>query len=270
MSAGVCGKRLGFEEIFGSSATTPAAKRSRCSQFGSPIRSLDLSFGPDDKLQVLLKMFPNMDREVVETVLNTHGHRIDDAIKSLQVLCLNDASETSESLGHESMFTANEQFVEGGEPTLSPEKVGGSQNNISEESVVPQNCSWVDFLVQEMQKATGLDDARVRVMRFLESFEKSVVAHSTASVEQEMTALKEQLQSLLKDNHILKKAVAIQHERSMEQEEKRKEVEQLKHIISQYQEQVRTLEVNNYTLRLHLQRAQEPSSIPGHFHPDVF
>lgn len=61
--------------------------------------------------------------------------------------------------------------------------------------------------------------------------------------QQEIASLKEQLQCLLKDNQILRRAVAIQHERNIEHEEKLKEVQQLKHIISQYQEQIRTLEV---------------------------
>lgn len=60
---------------------------------------------------------------------------------------------------------------------------------------------------------------------------------------EEMRLRKDQMQSLLRDNQILKRAVAIQHERYLEQEEKTKEVLQLKHAICQYQEQVRTLEV---------------------------
>ncbi|KAL0918115.1 hypothetical protein M5K25_010106 [Dendrobium thyrsiflorum] len=28
--------------------------------------------------------------------------------------------------------------------------------------------------------------------------------------------------------------------------------------------------LNNYTLKIHLQRAQEATSIPGRFHPDIF
>lgn len=59
----------------------------------------------------------------------------------------------------------------------------------------------------------------------------------------EHASLKEHLQSLLNDNQILKRAVAIQHERNLEQEERIKGVEQLKHLLSQYQEQIRSLEV---------------------------
>ena len=62
-------------------------------------------------------------------------------------------------------------------------------------------------------------------------------------MQQEIASLKEQLQCALRDNQILKKAVSLQHQKNLENEEKLKEVQQLKHIIGQYQEQIRTLEV---------------------------
>lgn len=57
MSAGVCGKRVGFEEIFGPTSPTsfPSAKRPRSSSFGS---------GSDDSVSVLLQMFPDLDPQV--------------------------------------------------------------------------------------------------------------------------------------------------------------------------------------------------------------
>ncbi|KAL5986168.1 hypothetical protein ACLOJK_028160 [Asimina triloba] len=268
MSAGICGKRLGFEEIFGSSAPAPSSKRLRCSGFGSPIRSSDFTFGSEDKVCILLRMFPAMDRELVETVLNTHGHRIEDAIQSLHSLCLGDASAKDESSGQDSMIVGNSED----NAQTSNQKVEAAHNNNSNtECILPENeSSWVDIFVQEMMNASSLDDARGRAMRMLEAFERSVITHSKQSEEQETNSLKEQLEALLRDNQILKRAVAIQHERNLEQEEKLKEVQQLKHMISQYQEQIRSLELSNYTLKLHLQRAQESSSIPNHFHPDVF
>lgn len=59
----------------------------------------------------------------------------------------------------------------------------------------------------------------------------------------EINSLKEQLQGLLRDNQILKRAVTIQHERNSDHDEKVKEVQHLKNVIGQYQEQVRGLEV---------------------------
>lgn len=58
------------------------------------------------------------------------------------------------------------------------------------------------------------------------------------------------MKSLLNDNQILKRAVAIQHERHLEQQERDKEVQHLKLVISQYQEQVQTLEVTFLIFRV--------------------
>lgn len=55
--------------------------------------------------------------------------------------------------------------------------------------------------------------------------------------------LKEQLQALIQENTILKRAVSIQHERQKEFEDKSQELHNLKQMVSQYQEQLRTLEV---------------------------
>lgn len=68
MSAGICGKRLGLEEIFGSPLPPPpSAKRSRCARYGSPVRhsNSDFGLGSEDKLSILLRMFPAMDRKVL-------------------------------------------------------------------------------------------------------------------------------------------------------------------------------------------------------------
>ena len=55
--------------------------------------------------------------------------------------------------------------------------------------------------------------------------------------------LKEQIEVLLRENTILKRAVAIQHERQKEFEGKNIELQHLKQLVCQYQEQLRTLEV---------------------------
>ncbi|KAJ6799247.1 uncharacterized protein M6B38_208280 [Iris pallida] len=250
MSAGICGKRLGLEEIFGSPAqSSPSAKKIRhCSSgYGSPIRPADFGFGSDDRVSALLRMFPSMEREVVEKVLKIHDHKIDDAIKSLHALCLSDVSARNESAVLNSLIQSNGD-CEGGMSSQTPpeQKVEDICSDGPEtESRLPQNGSpWVDIFVQEMMNASNWDDVRSRAMKILEAFEKSVLDHSAALKEQENGSLKEQLQCLFKENQILKKAVTIQHERNLEQEEKLKEVEQLKHIISQYQEQVRTLETS--------------------------
>ena len=60
---------------------------------------------------------------------------------------------------------------------------------------------------------------------------------------QENMLLKEQLEGLIRENTILKHAVAIQHERQKQYEDKNQELQHLKQLVTQYQEQLRTLEV---------------------------
>lgn len=55
--------------------------------------------------------------------------------------------------------------------------------------------------------------------------------------------LKQQLEAVIHENTILKRAVSIQHERQKEYDEMGEELHKLKQLVSQYQEQVRTLEV---------------------------
>ena len=62
-----------------------------------------------------------------------------------------------------------------------------------------------------------------------------------------------------------------QQKRQKESDDQSQELQHLRQMVTQYQEQLRTLEVNNYALTLHLKQAQQNnSSIPGRFHPDVF
>lgn len=132
---------------------------------------------------------------------------------------------------------------------------------------------WVEHLVKEMLNARDLNDAHVRGKLALEAVEKAVVSRSTLAVEElqkENADLKEKMQVMLREGHILKRAVAIQHERQQEHEGRTRELQQAKQVIGQYQEQVRSLELNNYTLRMHLRMAQDASSMPGRYHPDVY
>ncbi|CAI0472683.1 unnamed protein product [Linum tenue] len=262
MSAGICGKRLGFEEIFGSQSSY-SVKRSRCSAYGSPTRSPELGSGSDDKVLTLLQMFPAVDPELVKTALRENNNRIDAAIESLQgspfhhAVDRNDVPSSSASTCTQQMGKEEAQEVK---PSIHFDNpIDGSK--------------WVDLFVHEMMTAADLDDARRRAASILEAFEKTIASQSRdVSKEKEMenASLRDHLQGLVNDNQILKRAVAIQHERNLEQEEKAKEVHNLKLVLNQYQEQVRSLELNNYALKLHLQRAQQqPSSFPGHFPPDI-
>lgn len=270
MSAGICGKRVGFEEIFGSSSSTTSYSSAKRSRFGgSPFRSSEFGSGSEDSVSVLIRMFSNLNPELVESVLRNHNNKIEDAIESLHALSLGDVTANNMSQRLDSTMNGNSMALPGGRmPEQKVEGIHDPESTFDSANTI-EGSKWVDMFVHEMMNATDLDDARGRASRILEAFERTTISQSRVSDELEHASLKEHMQALLRDNQILKRAVAIQHERNSEQEEKTREVQQLKNVLCQYQEQLRNLELTNYSLKVHLQRAQESSSIPGKFHPDV-
>lgn len=281
MSAVVCGKRSLFEESY-----PPVPKRLRCGGGSSPVRfpllrggspaglseggspQFNFSSNPADRLSQLKALFPDMDDQLVENVLASKGHDLYSTIKSLNELRL--SSDTGENTLQLPNAHPGKVAQEGAGVQPVPVNPSSAENGV-EAAVEPFDRSkWVEVFVQEMRGATSLEDAKVRAARALEAFEKIASGFLMGEAQKENALLKEQLQNFLRENHILKRAVAIQHERQVEHENCLQEIELLKQSIAQYQEQVRTLEVNNYALNLHLRKAQEGTSMPGQFHPDVF
>ncbi|XP_074274009.1 uncharacterized protein LOC141597443 [Silene latifolia] len=266
MSAILCGKRSSIFEDSPSS-TSPVSKRIRCSSF-SPPRSSPSSSSPFLLLDHLLSIFPFMDNKLIEQVLENSGHDLDLAIKSLNDLRL---GCTVNDLPPPTAFTNT--------PTQPP-SAHGDEGSVSAKDTSPSEdlpvdgVEWVELFVREMSVASDVNDARIRATRALEAFEKSICARANAQTaqnfQQENLMLKGQVESLLQENGILKRAVSIQHERQKEFEAKSGEVQQLKQLLSQCQEHIRTLEVNNYALGMHLKQAQQNNTIPGRFNPDVF
>ncbi|XP_051147701.1 uncharacterized protein LOC127262886 [Andrographis paniculata] len=271
MSAILCGKRSFFEEIDPSasspaSASPPALKRLRCSSSTSPVR---FTYSPPvqtSPIAHLRGLFPDLDVQLLEKAMEESGHDLDLAIQNLNKLHI---GYSNDNVGPtEGNVTVNQGETppnEGAMPMQEPHV----QNNLPEDG-----AEWVNLFVNEMMSATTIDDARCRAANFLESLERTISSRASAEAAQnfhkENLMLKEQIEALLRENSILKRAVAIQHERQKEYDEKDKEVQQLKQVVAQYQEQLRTLEVNNYALMMHLRQAQQNNSIPGRFNPDVF
>ncbi|KAJ9537913.1 hypothetical protein OSB04_030646 [Centaurea solstitialis] len=248
MSAIVCGKRSFFEDLPTSpnSASPPAAKKLRCFTSTSPVRFSSFSSSPPSPSIVdkLRSFFPAMDKKLLEKALEESGNDLGSAIKSLNELCLGYADGASGSSGQSNAVTDK------GSATVN-EDIVSLENPSVNDNIPKSGAEWVELFVTEMTSATSIDDARLRAMR-------------------ENLVFKEQIEVLLRENAILKRAVAIQHERQKEYDERTQEVQQLKQVLSQYQEQLRTLEVNNYALTMHLRQAQDNNSIPGRFHPDIF
>jgi len=210
---------------------------------------------------------------LLEKALEASGDDLDSAIKSLNLLRLESTSTgfKPENGQHTTIQPSVEGIPNGGVDTVTVTEHPPTVDNYQTSN---NGSEWVELFVREMTNASDIDDARARASRALEALEKSIVeragAEATQNVHKENMMLKEQLTVVLRENAVLKRAVAIQHERQKEFDERSHEVQSLKQLVLQYQEQVRTLEMNNYALTMHLKQAQQNSSIPGRFNPDVF
>lgn len=277
MSAAVCGKRSAFEEIFipnSPIATPPITKRARRGGgSNSPVRFPSQHFVSEEvsaKLRVLRSMFPDMEEQILQRVLASCSNDIDSAIQSLHGLRLGvpESSSGSNPADIPSCDPAGAQQEQGTTPPPS------GPSPTAQSRAVHDAGGWVEVVVREMMTAVDMQDARGKAGRVLEAFERDVVDRTTAAVvkaaETENGALKEQVQSLSRENMILKRAVAIQHERQREHEARATEVNELRQAVANHQEQLRKLEVSNYALNLHLKMAQDAGSMPNRFHPDVF
>ncbi|KAF2301364.1 hypothetical protein GH714_023326 [Hevea brasiliensis] len=203
-------------------------------------------------LVVVVVAISSIEILLLEGALEESCNDLDSAIKSLNEHCLESAEHNSGSAEEASINVEQGTLPNDGDATAS--------DNKSMPSNLPVNgAEWVDLFVREMMSATSVDDARDRASRVLEILERSISKHAAEdteqSVQKENLMLKEHIEVLMQENSILKRAVAIQHERQKEFEDKHRELQQL---ASQYQQQLKTLE------------AQQSSPIPGRFHPDVF
>lgn len=186
-----------------------------------------------------------MDKKILEEALEKSGNDLNSAIKSLNELCLGYVD------GISGLPVQSNAINEKGSSTPNEDIVSLENNNSSTNDNIPKSgAEWVELFVTEMTSATSIDDARLRAMRVLETLEKSIskraAGEAAETLHKESVVFKEQIEVLLRENAILKRAVAIQHERQKEYDERSQEVQQLKQLLSQYQEQLRTLEVNDH------------------------
>ncbi|WJX74932.1 hypothetical protein P8452_58525 [Trifolium repens] len=260
MSAAVCGtKRSFFEDL---PPSPPVSKRLRCSS--SPIR-LSLP----SLIDHLQSLFPHMEDQIIERALQECGNDLDAAIKSLHGLCLGSADENSVIAPNPdaAVETVLEKFEGNGDASASG-------NQAAENNLPADGPEWIELFVSEMSCATSVDDARARAAKLLEVLEKSISANVSSGamtdLQRENLMLKYQVEVLTKERNCFKSAFRIQLERLSDYEDKDRELQQLKQLVSQYQEQIRTLEVNNYALRMHLNQAQKYNPFPGGFPPDAF
>ena len=245
MSAVYCGsKRSYFDDT---PSPPPSSKRFRCY---SPSNSPSWSSSPPSSLDQLRAAFPHLELTVLVEALEEHGSDLNAAMKSLYALVSAEEEKRAQELA------ANKEADAAGTFTASGD-------------------DWVALLVREVTQSAGPDDAKFRAERVLEALEKtlSARAHEEAGkkFQEESVAVQQQVEALMKDNTVLKRAVAIQHERQKALEDANQQLEFFKQLIPQHQEKVRNLEVNNYALKLQLEQMEHGNyMMPQRFNPDVF
>lgn len=219
-----------------------------------------------------------MSEETVSTVLQECGNNIDAAIRRLGELRLTveDGSPPAEQT-QQGPATPQANAATG--PDVQTANAGGLEQPAPGPTTAEQ---WVELLVAEMSAATDLPNAKQRAAGFLRQFEDFVARF----VKQQQAAaggsggsgspaagdpsLAARAAKLAEENAVLKKAVQIQHRQLQERAGLEAETQQLKALLAQYQEQVRTLQVSNYSLSLHLQKATSTNVLGGSRNPDVF
>lgn len=158
---------------------------------------------------------------------------------------------------------------------------GGSASNMNaKDTTINTNSKtaeqWVGDLVSEMTQATSVPDAKNRAAAILQSFEQTVLEHSTSTQPQQLTEAQ-------RENVILKRAVGIQNAKIQDLMlmlsnnngggGSAEEVAQLRATVQELQQRLHAAEVQNYSLQLHLRQATDGDSDPMQSvfrNPDVF
>ncbi|GLJ26259.1 hypothetical protein SUGI_0504620 [Cryptomeria japonica] len=248
----VCGKRSFVEDSSNVDSSYPISKKFRCSTVNSPVCGFSSGSRP-----------PN-------PTAGADGDCNTILYQNINIPATDSSRKTGSDLGHPIQSLQKSQRFEDQIPSIDGTVVSAPVYTAGSGS------EWVELLLREMQNACNMDDARVRSSSVLQAFEKAIVGSTLDDLHKENTVLKDRVEGLSHDNNILKRAVAIQHERLRQNEESRgRELQELKKCISEYEERIRGLELNNYALTAHLHQAdaQQSNSILGGFHhspPDVF
>lgn len=246
------------------------AKRARC--LGSPAgrcrpaaHNVPSHFQPSlpaSAVAAVKALFPGMDAQVVENVLAECGQDIDAAIRRLNQLKLSTEQGGQQAPAQSDTATAPENTQQ-----------AHVQQAAAAAAAVPSGPQtaeqWIDALVQEMAAAKDMEDARSRAGKLLQAFEQFVTARNKAEAAPPGSA-QARVEEVTRENTILKRAVQIQNAKLQEASTKDQEIAGLKQMLGQYQERLRQMELNNYSLALHLQKATNDRSQTCNRPPDVF
>lgn len=216
--------------------------------------AVHLGGGPT--LAALRALFPNMTDQAITDALAEFGDNVDAAIKHLNALNLTfDQPEAGD--------------------IKQSQDIVYEHKRVEEKSQVGRQERWTDILVAEMSMAKDVEDAKARATAVLSDFQNEICNASLPSKERG-DAHSATSQELVKENMILKRAVAIQNSRLQELVvSKDGQVKELEAALGAANEKIHALEVQNYGLQVHLRRATELQSNNEQFssnlpNPDVF
>ncbi|KAH8481681.1 hypothetical protein H0E87_029245 [Populus deltoides] len=192
MSAIVCGKRSFFEEL--TVTSPPVSKRIRCSSSSpvrfSPPRSNTLASNPPSfnfgssssssstLIEQLAAIFPDMDKQLIEKVLEECGDDLDSAIRSLNDLRLGSAENFSAAADKSDVIDESNVPAQGVATTGA--EAPPTEDLSASAHLSLDGAEWVELFVREMMSASNIDDARARASRALEVLEKSICARAGA------------------------------------------------------------------------------------------
>ncbi|KAL5200071.1 hypothetical protein ABZP36_021274 [Zizania latifolia] len=239
------------------------AKRGRCSPSAASLADLGVSmeFDPVDALQLI---FPDADPQILQNYFKASGNVLDAAIRGFK--------DHLASAGSTEPDFAN-IAASGDRPNdvVSPKDV----YDVSGMSIPSNGSEWAELVVRELSNVLDVADAKNRVFRILELFERSTAQCSSPAemrkMREEHKILKQMLGGLLEQNSILKRAFRIQHNRLNDYDQKMsQERSQLKQIIDKYEEQIKALQNKNYILSFHLAQAKQHDRVSGNGNPDIF
>ncbi|KAI3991970.1 hypothetical protein MKX01_012915 [Papaver californicum] len=132
-----------------------------------------------------------------------------------------------------------------------------SQHSMPPEDLPKNGSEWVELFVRNIRSAPTMDDAKSSTSKLLEVLQKSILSHAmeaAGNTQQEYAMLKQQSETLTRKNDGIAQ-----------------EMDQLKHLLIEKQEELRKVEFNNYALRLHLQEAKKTNSSSGRcYHYDLY